>query len=403
MVRQGRSESTTGSPSNRQASPPSEPREVAWKERICHFTWTWFECTMATGAMAVLLAQQPFKFDGLFTIGRVFFILDLVLFVSFSACIATRFAMQPGSLKLSLHHPRESFFFGTFWVSIAFIIYNIELYGAPYCGFWLVRTLEVLFWGYAGCALLVVIFQYHVIFDTRSLPVADATPAWLLPAYPFLVLGPLAAGLEHSQPAGSGLPIMIGGLAFAGFGWSMAFMMYTLYLTRLINSEMPAETERPGMYVAVGPAAYTSSTFMAVGSLAPKILPAGFLGTEGTSAGQVWKAVGLPAGVFLWLLGFWFFALASISNVLGWKKMKFTMSCWSFVFPQAGLTIAAIQLGTELDSDGIKAVTSAMTILVGVAWLGVAAASIRAVCTKEVLWPGADEDAEEVEHERRRE
>ncbi|KAL0259908.1 hypothetical protein SLS55_005649 [Diplodia seriata] len=315
---------------------------------------------MATGAMAVLLAQQPFEFDGLFTIGKVFFLLDLVLFVSFT-----------------------------------FIIYNIELYGTPYCGVWLVKTLEVLFWGYAGCALLVVIFQYHVIFDTRRLPVTEATPAWLLPAYPFLVLGPLAAGLEHSQPRESGLPIMIGGLAFEGFGWSMAFMMYTLYFTRLINGEMPTEKQRPGMYVAVGPAAYTSDTFMAVGSLAPKILPAAFLGTEGTSAAQVWKAVGLPAGVFLWLLGFWFFALASISNILGWKKMRFTMSCWSFVFPQAGLTIAAIQIGNELNSDGIKGVTSAMTILLVVAWLLVAAASMRAVWKREVLWPGVDEDEDE--------
>ncbi|KAF9638203.1 C4-dicarboxylate transporter/malic acid transport protein [Lasiodiplodia theobromae] len=347
--------------------------------------------------MSVLLAQQPFKFDGLFTIGKIFFILDLVLFVSFSVCIAMRFAMKPGSLGLSLHHPRESFFFGTFWVSIAFIIYNIQLYGTPYCGFWLVKTLEVLFWGYAGCALLVVIFQYHVIFDTRSLPVADAMPAWLLPAYPFLVLGPLGAGLEYSQPPDSGLPIMIGGLMFEGFGWSIAFMMYTLYFTRLINSDIPTEKERPGMYVAVGPAAYTSNTFVAVGSIAPKILPPDFLGVQGTSAAQVWRAVGLPAGVFLWLLGFWFFALASISNVLGWKKMRFTLSYWSFIFPQAGLTIAAVQIGNALNSDGIKGVTSAMTILLVVAWLLVAAATMGAVRKKEVLWPGVDEDEEDVE------
>ena len=70
---------------------------------------------MATGAMAVLLAFQPFTFDGLFTIGKMFFILDLVLFVAFTACIASRFIMSPGALELSLHHPRESFFFGGFW------------------------------------------------------------------------------------------------------------------------------------------------------------------------------------------------------------------------------------------------------------------------------------------------
>lgn len=106
-------------------------------------------------------------------------------------------------------------------VSIAFILYNTQLYGVPSCGPWLVRTLEILFWLYAGCALLVVVFQYHVIFDEEQLPVAEAMPVWLLPAYPFLVLGPLAAVLEYSQPPDRGLPIMIGGITFAGFGCTL--------------------------------------------------------------------------------------------------------------------------------------------------------------------------------------
>lgn len=232
---------------------------IPFSERLHHFTWSWFECTMSTGAIATLLGQQPFGFDGLKTIGKIFFILDLVLFTIFCGCIAYRFIKtHPGSLSLSLHHPHESFFFGTFWVSIALILYCIQQYGVPSSGPWLVKALEILFWTYAGCAILVAVFQYHVIFDTRKLPVMDALPAWILPVYPFLVLGPLSAVLEYSQPQKSALPIMIGGICFQGLGWGIALIMYTIYVTRLINSELPEPSKRPAMYVAVGPAGMIS-------------------------------------------------------------------------------------------------------------------------------------------------
>lgn len=209
---------------------------------------------MSTGAIATLLGQQPYTFHGLKTIGKIFFILDLVLFVAFSALITYRFLRNRGALSRSLHHPHESFFFGTFWVSIGLIIYCIEEYGAPSSGPWLVKTLEVLYWLYAGCVMLVAIFQYHVIFDLENLPVVDAMPAWILPVYPFLILGPLAAVLEYHQPPESSLPILIGGITFQGLGWMVALFMYTIYVTRLVNSELPEPPKRPAMYVAVGPA-----------------------------------------------------------------------------------------------------------------------------------------------------
>src|SRR4051812_30956120 len=38
---------------------------IPLNERLNHFTWSWFECTMSTGAIATLLGQQPFGFTGL--------------------------------------------------------------------------------------------------------------------------------------------------------------------------------------------------------------------------------------------------------------------------------------------------------------------------------------------------
>ncbi|KAI1623864.1 voltage-dependent anion channel [Exophiala viscosa] len=353
---------------------------------------------MSTGALGTLLSEQPYTFDGLRTIGKVVFLLDLVLFVTFSTLITTRFFLNKGALTKSLHDGKESFYFGTFWVSIGMLIYCLQAYAVPSCGQWLVTTLEVLYRLYAGCVLLVATFQYHVIFDLERLSVHEMMPAWILPLYPFLVLGPVAGTLLYSQPRStSALPILIGGIAFQGLGWCFAFIQYTLYITRLTSGVVPDEAERPGMYVAVGPAAYTCSALIILGSQAQVILPPGFLGITTVPVGDICKAVGVGAGIFLWLVGFWFFALGTVGLIHGWKHAHFTLNWWAIIFPNAGLTIALIQIGNVLGSVGIKAVSSAMTVLLCGAWLWVASLNIRAVWRGQILWPHNDEDMEDVE------
>jgi tellurite resistance protein TehA-like permease len=352
---------------------------------------------MSTGAIACLLGQQPYNLTGLKTIGKIFFLLDILLFLVFSACITYRFMYNRGSLTLSLHHPHESFFFGAYFVSIALLIYCIEQYGAPSCGPWLIKTLEVLFWGFAGIVMLVAVFQYHVIFDLEQLPVTDAMPAWILPVYPFLTLGVLGGTLLKSQPVESGFPILIGSIAFQGLGWTIAFVMLTIYVTRLVNSDLPEAPKRPAMYVAVGPAAYTANALVALGMQAPKHVPADLLGIKSVPVGDLFKAFGVAAGIFLWLIAFWFSALTTVSVCLSWKESHFTLNHWAFIFPNVGLVIALIQIGKALGSSGIKAVCSAATIILVILWIWVAILNVKGLLQRKVLWPGMDEDMEDIE------
>ena len=358
------------------------------RERVKHFTWSNFECTMSTGAIATLLSQQPNSFHGLRTVGKIFFILDLVLFIMFTALIIFRFWIVPRALKASLHHKHESFFFGTFWVSLGLIIYCVQQYAVPSCGPWLIKALEVCFWLYAGSVMLVAIFQYHVIFDVEKLPLDSMMPAWILPIYPFLILGPLAGALLYTQPTISAIPILIGGIMFQGLGFSVAFMMYTIYVIRLLTGMIPDESKRPGMFVSVGPAAYTAQTLVQLGTHAQKILPPDFIGPLAVPVGDVWKATGVFGGIFIWLLGFWFSAISLVGVMSGIRKMHFTLNWWAFVFPNAGLTIAAIQIGNVLSSTAIQWFTSVLTIILVLVWLVTAVAHVRGIWLGLILWPG---------------
>lgn len=361
-------------------------------DRIGHFTWSNFACTMSTGAVAVVLSQQPFTFSGLRTIGKIFFILDLVLLVSFSFLIGVRFCFNPRKFTKSLHYPSEALFFGSWWVSVALVLTCMQQYGVPSCGPWLVHALEVLFWIYTACALFVAIFQYSTLFVAEKLPVSSAMPAWVFPAYPFLVIGPLAAVLVPDQPEGADLPILIGGIMFQGLGWTVAMFMYTIYVTRLMSNDLPPPSTRPGMFISVGPAGYTSAALVALGNQAPSVIPANFMGFEDFNVGAAIKVIGVMAGIFLWLVAFWFFALSVVAVLTGSRRMTFTLNWWAFVFPNAGMILAAIQIGNALNSTGIKAVTSGMTILLVVAWLFVAISHVAAVFRKQILWEGKDED-----------
>jgi tellurite resistance protein TehA-like permease len=296
-----------------------------------------------------------------------------------------------------LDHPLESFFFGAFFVSIALIIYCIELYGVPACGPWLIKTLEILFWLYAGVVILVAVFQYHVIFDRRELPVTDAMPAWILPVYPFLILGVLGSTLLKSQPVESGFPIFIGSITFQGLGWTIAFLMLSLYFTRLVNSNLPEASKRPGMYVAVGPAAYTANACVALGMQAPKHVPDNLLGITSFPVGDACKAFGVIVGIFLWLISFWFSAIATVSIIISARESHFTLNHWGFVFPNAGMTIALIHIGNSLESPGIKGVCSGATIVLVMLWIWVAILNVKGYFGKQILFPGMDEDMEDIE------
>lgn len=366
------------------------------KDRLNHFTWAWFACTMSTGAVAVVLANTPFRFTGLDVIAKIFFILDIILFALFCSAICYRFIRRPIVFVRSLHHPGEALFFGSSLVSVALILNLTQTYGVPVCGPWLATVVRVCYWIYCAFALCTAIFQYATLFVAERLPVDSAMPAWVMPVYPFLVIGPLAAVIIQTQNSTHSLAIWVSAVMFQGLGWVVAVFMYTIYFLRLMSSHLPDPSTRPGMFIGVGPVGYTSAALVSLGNAAPTTLPEGWLAVNTVPVGDVVKIVAVMAGIFLWLLAFWFFALAAIAVLAGAfskkQTMGFTLNWWAFIFPNAGMCLAAINIGNVLQSDGIKAVTSATTVMLVTAWLVTAVFCVIAVVKGKVLWPGKDED-----------
>ncbi|KAK5218832.1 hypothetical protein LTR47_011667 [Exophiala xenobiotica] len=224
------------------------------RQRLNHFTWAWFSTTMGTGSLANVVFQTPYKFSGLVTIGKVIFIIDLVLFVCFTALISRRFIIVHGSFRHSFLHYGEAWFVGTFWVSISLILQGADSF-----------------------TLLFAIFQYDLLFVTQRIAITGMTPAWILPMYPLIVAGPLAGVLLQHQGPGAGIPIFVAGVTFQGLGWMVTVFLYAIWVIRLFSTDLPVPSLRPGMYVAVGPTAYTAVGMVMLSERATFILPNDFL------------------------------------------------------------------------------------------------------------------------------
>ena len=138
---------------------------------------------------------------------------------------------------------------------------------------------------------------------------------------------------------------------------------------------------------------YTSLAFTSLGSHAQTYLALPVGSTPSDTVTSTLSILGLAAGVFIWLLAFWFFSLSTVAVAQGFRKMSFTLSWYAFVFPNAGLTLAAIEIGMVLKSPGIDGVTSAMTLALVIAWMMVVVSHVRALWKAEVLWPGKDGDS----------
>ncbi|KAF2757790.1 hypothetical protein EJ05DRAFT_511555 [Pseudovirgaria hyperparasitica] len=362
-------------------SPP--PKRIAQKRsllrnRIGNFKWNWFACTMSTGGLAIAISESPKVFSGMKTIGKIFMILDIVLFITFTCCISTRFILEPKAFKRSLSDPTEAWFFGCWFLSQATIIGNIEQYGIPASGPWLVKAQEILLWCYVAFTipLGIGLFAYH--FATNKITLDKIQPSMALGIYPTMLAGTLASLIALKQPPSSALPIIIGGIAFQGLGFMISYLIFAIFIYRCFAIGLPAPQTRVGMFIMVGSPGYTAAALQGLGNAAAMKFPVGYMGTM-ISAGEVLKVVATAVNAWLWLLSLTFFGWSVVGVGFGLKEMRFDVTWWAVVFPNVGWTIATALLGKSLDSQGIQWVSCGMIVILVVCWIIVAYSNVKAI------------------------
>lgn len=215
---------------------PKRPK-LNLRERMHHFTWAWYTLPMSTGGLSLLVFAQPHKFPGLLEFGLFIYVLNIIIFSLVTSAMVARFFLHPGDFRQSVQHPREGFFFPTFFLSIATLITSTERYAVPddSVSAWGIKTA---FWAYVAMSLLLAVGQYSFVFAAHSFELKTMMPTWILPIFPIMLSGTIASVIAERQPHNEALSIVIAGTTCQGLGMLVAMMMYSHMVGRLMAAGM---------------------------------------------------------------------------------------------------------------------------------------------------------------------
>jgi tellurite resistance protein TehA-like permease len=299
----------------------------------------------------------------------------------------------PTHFFTSFTDPKESFFLGSFWLSLSTIIGGIQVYGVTHGPAypWLLDAVYILYWLYAGFSLLNSILQYWVLMTwSRQRPVTY-TPSVFLAGYSAMLTGTIASLVAGHQSPERATLVIVSGVAYQGFGWCISFVAIVAFVRNVLDSGLPPPGLRPGMFIPVGACAYTVVALIGQANAIPEDPSYGYFAKH-PGAAEILRVMALFTGVFLWIFAFWLFAVAFLSNISVMGRMTFSLTWWAFIFPNVGFTLSTSMIGQELGSEAILWVASIMTVLLVSIWLISAAGCVRAVWKGTIVWPGRDED-----------
>ncbi len=93
-----------------------------------------FSVNMGTGIIFTLLYTAPHQFRGMKTIGTVFYVLNIALFLLFLGLSAARYCLYPWVFGRMVRHPVQSQFLGAFPIGLATIVSATALIAVPAFG-----------------------------------------------------------------------------------------------------------------------------------------------------------------------------------------------------------------------------------------------------------------------------
>jgi tellurite resistance protein TehA-like permease len=131
---------------------------------------------MGTGGVYILIGGVPFSFRGQHAIGSTIFVINLVIFLINNAGMATLLIKHPESFYNSFFDHEDGLYMPCFGLAIATLFVGVMDYGVPYCGFWLVRTMEVVFFVYIALAVVIALVL-EITLRGRYRTLQTITPA----------------------------------------------------------------------------------------------------------------------------------------------------------------------------------------------------------------------------------
>ncbi|KAI0088030.1 voltage-dependent anion channel-domain-containing protein [Irpex rosettiformis] len=363
-------------------SPKCNANKKSLKDCVRHFTPAWFAVIMGTGIVSILWHNYPY--DGpskTFTVFTyTFFFLNLTLFLIFNVLTVARYIIFPDIWSLMIRHPVQSLYLGcypmglTTLINIAVIlVYQQDRIG----GKRFLHFVWGIWWIDIVLSFCCVFGLVHWMKTRQDHALSKMTAIWLLPVVTFIVAsstgGILApALLEHSRYHAL---ITLTVSAFMVFvGLSLAFMIFSAYILRLITCGVPPGASVISTFIPLGPMGQGGYSMLLLGQGFRAVLPLSNSSQvlSDPRTGETLNVICVAAGFVLWAIAtMWFlYALLAVSELLNpWseaEKFPFKLPVWGLIFPNGVYANLTLQLAKELDIKSLRvygAIHAAATLI----------------------------------------
>jgi C4-dicarboxylate transporter/malic acid transport protein len=340
----------------------SHPREV-----IRQFTPNWFAATMGTGILSAVLTQLPVHVPGIFQLAEALWMLNIVLFLSFSVLYAARWVMFFDEARLIFGHSTVSMFFGTIPMGMATIINGLLTFGLPRWGQGVLPLAEALWWLDVVMSLACGVLIPFMMFTRQEHRIDQMTAVWLLPVVAAEVAA-VSGGLlaPHLADSHSQFSVLITSYVLWALSVPVAFSILTILLLRMALHKLPHENMAASSWLALGPISTGAFGLMVLGADSPAIFAAHGLG----GVGEIASGLGLIAGIILWGVGVWWLLMAVLITVRYLRNgIPFNLGWWGFTFPLGVFALTTLKLGAVLQLGFFSVLGSLLVASLAMLWL----------------------------------
>ncbi|MEX6678327.1 TDT family transporter [Pseudomonas sp. W2Oct36] len=340
----------------------SHPREV-----IRQFTPNWFAATMGTGILSAVLVQLPVTIPGLFQLAEVLWMLNIVLFLTFSALYIARWVMFFDEARRVFGHSTVSMFFGTIPMGLATLINGLLTFGLPHWGDAVLPFAELLWWLDVAMSLACGVLIPFLMFTRQEHRIDQMTAVWLLPLVACEVAA-VSGGLlaPHLADSHSQFSVLITSYVLWAMSVPVAFSVLTILLLRMALHKLPHESMAASSWLALGPISTGAFGLIVLGADSPLIFDANGL----PGVGEIASGLGLIGGVILWGVGVWWCLMALLITARYLRNgIPFNLGWWGFTFPLGVFALTTLKLGAVLHLGFFSALGSVLVAALAALWL----------------------------------
>jgi len=356
----------------------SHPREV-----IRQFTPNWFAAIMGTGILSAVLTQLPVNLPGLRVIAEGLWLLNIVLFLTFSALYLARWILYFDEARRVFGHSTVSMFFGTIPMGLATLINGLLTFGLPRWGNAVLPLAELLWWLDVAMSLACGVLIPFLMFTRQEHRIDQMTAVWLLPLVACEVAA-VSGGLlaPHLAESHSQFSVLITSYVLWAMSVPVAFSVLTILLLRMALHKLPHESMAASSWLALGPISTGAFGLLVLGADSPAVFTANGL----SGVGEIASGLGLLGGVILWGVGVWWCLMALLITARYLRDgIPFNLGWWGFTFPLGVFALTTLKLGAVLHLAFFSVLGCALVAALAVLWLVIMNRTVRGAYRGELF------------------